>query len=111
MPTYVQLLTLTPEGRANMLRDPDTVLRSQRAIRIPRVVVLGLYAVLGQYDFVNIVDAPDNTTVARFSLEMGVAAGAYVTTLPAIPISRLEQQSGDETAETVSELDLTPSVE
>ena len=75
------------------------------------MIVLGLYAVLGQYDFVNIVDAPDNATVARFSLEIGVAAGAYLTTLPAIPISRLEQQSGDEIAETVTEMDLTPSAE
>ena len=111
MPTYVQLLTLTPEGRANMLKDPDTVLRSQRGIRIPGVVALGLYAVLGQYDFVNIVDAPDNGTVARFSLEMGVAAGAYVTTLPAIPISRLEQQSGDEVTETVAEIDMPQPAE
>ena len=41
MPTYIQLLTLTPEGRASMLQDPAESLRSQEAIRVPEVVVLG----------------------------------------------------------------------
>ena len=103
MPTFIQLLTLTPEGRANMLQDPDVILRSQQAIRVPDVVVLGLYAVLGDYDFVNIVDAPDNAAVARFSLELGVRAGAHVTTLPAIPISRLERPREDDPTEIEAE--------
>jgi hypothetical protein len=46
---------------------------------------------------VSIVDAPDNETVARFSLELGVRAGAQVETLPAIPIARLDG-TGDEPA-------------
>ena len=107
MPTYIQLLTLTPEGRANMLEEPEIVLRSQDAIRVPGVVVLGLYAVLGDFDFVNIVEAPDNAAVASFSLELGVRAGAHVTTLPAIPISRLDRtaregQTGAEEEKMVS---------
>ena len=96
MPTYIQLLTLTAEGRSAMLEDPETVLRSQASTRIPGVVVLGMYGVLGAYDFVNIVEAPDNDAVARFSLELGVRVGAHVTTLPAIPISRLEGGSGSD---------------
>ena len=110
MPTYIQLLTLTADGRAKMLQDSDFVLPSQQAIRVPGVVVLGLYGVLGEYDFVNIVDAPDNDSVARFSLELGVVAGAHITTLPAIPISRLERRAEGEAGELEAEKTLpTPA--
>ena len=90
MATYIMLLTLTPEGREKMLQDTESVLRAQRSITIPDVQVLGLYGVLGDYDFVGILDAPDNETVARFSLELGVRAGVHVATMPAIPIGRFE---------------------
>ena len=111
MATYIQLMTLTPDGRANMLRDPDIVSRSQHSIRVPGVTVLGLYGVLGEFDFVNIVDAPDNDAVARFSLELGVAAGAHVTTLPAIPISRLERPPEGERPDVGAERTLLPPVD
>ena len=94
-----------------MLQDPDIILRSQQAIRVPDVVVLGLYAVLGDYDFVNIVDAPNNDAVARFSLELGVRAGAHVTTFPAIPISRLDRPREEGPAELEAETTLFPPLE
>ena len=50
----------------------------------------GLYGVLGSYDFVSLVDAPDNEAAARFSLELGVRCGAHIETLPAVPIARFE---------------------
>ena len=73
--TYVQLLTLTSAGREKALHDPVSVLRAQHEAAIPGVQVLGLYAVLGPYDFVNIVEADDSDAIARFSLELGVAPG------------------------------------
>ena len=90
MPTYIQLMTLTPEGRAKTLEDPTSVLRAHDSIQMAGVQELGLYGVLGNYDFVNIVEADDNDVIARFSLELGVKAGAHVVTLPAIPIGRFE---------------------
>jgi uncharacterized protein with GYD domain len=95
MPTYIQLMTLTPEGRAKTLEDPTSVLRAHESIRMPGVQELGLYGVLGNYDFVHIVEADDNDVIARFSLELGVRAGAHVITLPAIPIGRLEAKDPD----------------
>ena len=44
------------------------------------------FAVLGQYDFVNIVDAPDNETVMRMSVELGARGSVQLITLPAIPV-------------------------
>ena len=90
MAIYIQLLTLTPEGRERALEDPESVRRAQYEINIPGIELLGEYGVLGEIDFVNIVQAPDNESIARFSLELGVRAGVHINTMPAIPISRLE---------------------
>jgi uncharacterized protein with GYD domain len=88
--TYILLLTLTPEGRQWMLDDPESLQRAEEATAVAGVEILGLYGVLGDYDFVSIVEAPDNESVAAFSLELGVRAGAHIATLPAIPIARFE---------------------
>ena len=94
MPTYIMLLSLTPEGRRQMLTNPHSLLSAEREIQTRDTEVLGLYAVLGDYDFVSILEAPDNETAARFSMELGVNAGVQVVTLPAIPIGRLEEALG-----------------
>ncbi len=76
MATYILLLTLTPEGREKALADPDSLRRAEAAIRVPGTQVLGLYGVLGQYDFVSILDAEDNAAVAQFSLDSPVLSGS-----------------------------------
>ena len=90
MATYFLLITLTPEGRAASFEDPGRLLRIERETEQPGVECLGLYGVLGHYDFVSMVEADDNEAIAQFSLEYGVRAGAHVETLPAVPISRFE---------------------
>ena len=94
MATYVLLLTLTPDGQRAALNDPEYLLRVEDTIDVPGVQPLGLYAVLGEYDFVTIVEADSNERMARFSLELGVRADVHVTSLPAVPISRLEEING-----------------
>ena len=100
MATYVLLLTLTPEGRQLMLDDPDSLLRAEQEVDVQGVQCLGLYGVLGQYDFVTILDAPDNEAAASFSLELGVKAGAHIETLPAVPIGLLEKRRGRDPSRT-----------
>ena len=90
MSTYIQLLTLTHHGREEAIDNPTGVLQAQGEIKVPGVRVLGLYAVLGGYDFVSMVEAPDNDSIAQYSLKLGVRAGVTVVTLPAIPVARLE---------------------
>ena len=94
MATYILLLTLTPAGQRAALNDPEYLLRVEDAIQVPGVQPLGLYGVLGAYDFVTIVEADSNERIARFSLELGVRADVHVTSLPAIPISGLEAIEG-----------------
>lgn len=91
MAAYIVLMTLTPEGRRRMLDNPDSFLSAANRIDLPGVSVMGMYAALGEYDFVGILSAPGNDEAARFSMELGVAAGVQTTTMPAIPIGRFEQ--------------------
>ena len=109
MQRYILLMTLTKEGREQMLRDPDSVLRAEDEIEVRDTGLLGLYGVLGDCDFVGILDAPDNECAARFSLELGAKVGMHITTMPAIPISRLEGASREDAPkDTPSEIFLDP---
>ena len=91
MATYILLMTLTPDGQIKALADPDYLLKQDDEIDVPGVATLGCYAVLGAYDFVMMAEADDNEQVAKFSLELGVRAGVHVTTLPAVPVGRLDK--------------------
>src|SRR5437763_16492236 len=108
MATYILLLTLTPEGQMFAHRDPDYLLEVANSIKLAEVQTLGLYAVLGQYDFVTVVEASNNETMARFSIELGLKAGVHVTTLPVIPAARLEPAEGEAADEATQDLRLTP---
>jgi uncharacterized protein with GYD domain len=94
MPTYILLLTLTPEGQSKALDDPNYLLGVESEIDMPSVQTLGVYAVLGEYDFVTIVEADANDAIARFSLELGVRAGVHITTLPVVPATQLAERTG-----------------
>lgn len=91
METYILLMTLTPEGRKQMLDSPESLRRAEESIEIAGVTCFAIYGVLGEYDFVTILEAPGNDQAAEFSLELGVRAGAHVTTLPAVPMARFEE--------------------
>jgi uncharacterized protein with GYD domain len=61
---------------------------------MPSVQTLGVYAVLGEYDFVTLIEADGNDGIARFSLELGVRAGVHITTLPVVPAAHLAERAG-----------------
>ena len=86
MPMYVLLSTLTDEGRKTVKERPERIKEVNKEIQALGVNVLSQYAVLGPYDFVNIVQAPDNKTIARMSLELGSRGTVQIMSLAAIPI-------------------------
>ena len=92
MSTYFLLMTLTQEGRNLMHDDPEVILHAAHSSENPEVHCMGLYAVLGEHDFITVLEAPDNETSARFSIELGSKAGVDIKTVPAIPVSRLDQR-------------------
>jgi len=86
MPVYVLLSTLTDEGRKTVKGRPERIKEVNKEIEALGAKVLSQYAVLGPYDFVNIVEAPDNKTISRVSLELGSRGTVQIMSLPAIPI-------------------------
>ena len=68
MPTYILLSSLTPEGSQTLHKDPDRLDAVNKEISEFGCKVVTQYAVLGGYDFLTIVDAPDNETVAHMSV-------------------------------------------
>ena len=86
MPTYLMLSTLTSQGTATIKNNPDRILEVNREIEHLGAKVTAQWATLGQWDFVSIVEAPDDLTIARVSLELGSRGTAKYLTLPAIPV-------------------------
>jgi uncharacterized protein with GYD domain len=86
MPTYIMLSTLTPEGVRTVKNNPQRIREVSKELELLGVTVKGQWATLGQFDFINVVEAPDGGTMARVSLELGSRGTARYETLTAIPI-------------------------
>ena len=86
MATYIMLSTLTDEGAETIKKNPARIKEVNKEIEALGVTVKDQYAVLGPFDFVNIVEAPDNETVARVSAELSARGSVRIQTLAAIPI-------------------------
>ena len=86
MATYILLTNLTDEGRKTVKANPGRIKEVNKEIESLGAKVVAQYAVLGPYDFVNVVEAPDNDTIAKVSVELGSRGKLQITTLPALPI-------------------------
>jgi uncharacterized protein with GYD domain len=86
MPTYIMLTTLTPEGVQTVKNNPGRIKEVSHEVEQLGASVKAQFATLGQFDFVNVVEAPDEKTMARVSLELGSRGTAKYETLTAIPI-------------------------
>jgi uncharacterized protein with GYD domain len=86
VPTYIMLSTLSPEGVQTIKNNPSRIREVNREVEQLGATVKAQWATLGQFDFVNVVEAPDENTMARVSLELGSRGTARYETLSAIPI-------------------------
>ncbi len=86
MPVYVLLTKVTSPGVKTIRDNPRRIKEVNREIEAMGARVLAQYATLGSYDFVNIVEAKDNDTVARVSVELGSRGTVQIETLPAIAV-------------------------
>jgi len=83
VPIYILLSTLTSEGRKTIKERPERIKEVNKEIEIFGAKVLEQYAVLGRYDFVNIVEAPDNDAITRVSIELGSRGTVHIMSMPA----------------------------
>ena len=86
MPTFILLTTLTPEGVQTLKNNPARIREVNKEVEQLGATVTAQWATLGQYDFVNVLEAPDEQTIARVSLELGSRGTGRYQTLTAIPI-------------------------
>jgi uncharacterized protein with GYD domain len=86
LPTYILLSTLTSEGRRTIKERPQRIKEVNKEIEALGAKVIAQYAVLGKYDFINIVEAPDNKTILQVSIELGARGTVDIMSLPATPI-------------------------
>ena len=92
MATYILLSTLTDEGRKTIKARPERIQEVNKELEAMGAKVVDQYAVLGPYDFVSIVEALDNETIGRISVELGARGTVQIMTLPAISVSDFVQR-------------------
>ncbi len=88
MTTYIMLSTLTDDGRKTLKQRPDRLKEVNKEVESMGARVMSQYAVLGGYDFVNVIEAPSNEVMARIAMELGARGTMKVTTMPALGIDQ-----------------------
>lgn len=86
MPTYIMLSTLTSQGIKTIKLKPERIKEVDREVEKMGGKIIAQYAVLGPYDFITIIEAPDNETVAKISMEIGARGSVKILTLAALNI-------------------------
>ena len=86
MTTFILLSTLTVEGAQTIKEEPERIRVVNQELERMGVHVVSQWAVLGPYDFVNVVEAPDVLSVARISAALASRGTVRIMSLPAIPI-------------------------
>ena len=86
MPTYVMLSTIGPDGAATLRQNPERLKEVNAEVEAMGVKVLEQFALLGGYDFLNIIEAPDEKSIARVAMTLAARGTLKTTTLTAIPV-------------------------
>ena len=89
MPTYLMLTTLTEKGVQTLKSNPSRLREVNRDVEELGARVLHQWASLGEYDFVNIVEAPDDLTIARVSVALGARGSSKSESLPLVDVDDL----------------------
>ena len=86
MPVFILLSTLTQQGIQTLKSNPERLRQVNQDIEELGARVLHQWATLGEFDFVNVVEAPDIATIAKVSVVLGARGSTRIQTLPALEI-------------------------
>ena len=89
MSVYLMLTTLTDGGRKALQEDPDILKEINKEVEFMGVKILTQYALLGQYDFVNLLEAPSNEVMAKLAIRLSAKGTTQTLTLAAITLDDL----------------------
>jgi uncharacterized protein with GYD domain len=84
MRTFILLSTLSPQGVQTLRATPERLLEVNREVEALGGRVVQQWAVLGAYDFMSVVEAPDAHAIAKLSVELSARGSAHFETLPAL---------------------------
>lgn len=91
MATFIMLSRLTENGAETLKKSPSRIQEVNKELASMGVRVTQQYAVLGAYDFVNIVEAPDLATIMKASVELGARGSVRIETLAALPMDEFSK--------------------
>lgn len=86
MALYVMMTNLTDEGRKTVKTNPQRIKEVNKEVEAMGVKIIAQYVVLGQYDFINILDAPNNEVIAKVATELGSRGTLQTSTLAALTL-------------------------
>ena len=89
MAVYVMLTTLTDEGRKTIKANPARIKEVNKEVELMGVKIINQYALLGPYDFVNIIEAPRDEVAAKLAINLSARGTVNATTFSAMPIEEL----------------------
>jgi uncharacterized protein with GYD domain len=89
MPTYVMLSTVGPDGWARIREQPERITEVTAEVEAMGLKVVAQYALLGQWDFLNVIEAPDEATMARAAVALAARGTMRTTTLQAVSVDQL----------------------
>jgi uncharacterized protein with GYD domain len=86
MALYIMMTNLTDEGRKTVKTNPQRIKEVNKEVEAMGVKILAQYVALGQFDFINILDAPDNKMIAKVATELGSRGTLQTNTLAAMTL-------------------------
>ncbi len=86
MATYILISRLTDEGCATLTKNPDRIKEVNQDVEAMGGKVIAQWVVLGPYDFINVVEAPDNATIGKISVQLASRGTVRIETLPAVDV-------------------------
>jgi len=91
MAIYLMLTTLTDEGRKTLKANPHRIREVNKEVEEMGVKIISQYALLGPYDFANIIEAPSNAMISRVAIELGARGTLQTMTMAAMSLSDFEE--------------------
>jgi uncharacterized protein with GYD domain len=89
--TFILLSTLSPQGVETLVATPERLFEVNREIEALGGRVLRQWALLGHYDFLSVVEAPDEKVIARLTVEMASRGSARFDSLEALDVDDLRE--------------------
>ena len=89
MTKYIIISRLTDDGAKTLKRNSSRIKEVNKEVEKMGVTILSQYALLGAYDFVNIIEAPSDEVAAKIAIRLSATGAVQPLTLAAISLDRL----------------------